>query len=243
MSLLDRLLGRSADPPLPRQDPPPVDDGLEAWVATAERVGAGLGAGGRAVVAVLGESLVHPPTSFWFGYEPTTSGLADLFSAVGETTDAAAELTTAEADLAGRRAGRLSEATRARWQAFVEQALGDPDAAALLPGRDDAHREAEQVWRTAAAGVQSWRAVQLDPHRALGQVRWYPGCATRTFIGYSDPLGLASVQRAVEEHRYSEDEWQALRPADELERRAVDPLAWRLSSLSYAIASSDGGAA
>lgn len=243
MSLLDRLLGRSADPPLSREDPPPVDDALEAWVATAERVGAGLGAGGRAVVAVLGESLVHPPTSFWFGYEPTTSGLADLFSAVGEPTDAAAELTTAEADLAGRRAGVLSEATRARWQTVVEQALRNPDAAAVLPGRDDGHREAEQVWRTAAAGVQAWRAVQLDPDRALSQVRWYPGCATRTFIGYSDPLGLAAVERSVREHRFSEEEWQAIVPAEEIGPRDVDPLAWRLSSLSYAIASSAGGAA
>lgn len=234
MSLLDRLLGRRSDPAAPAPPPVPVDDGLEEWVAAAERACAGLGPAGRLVVAVLGESLVEPPSSPWFGHEPTHPGLADLLGALDEDPAAAGALAGAEAGLAGRRLGVLSDATRARWRSTVEAALRDPAATVVLPDRDPVHREAEHVWRTAAAGVQPWRGVQLDPDRALGQVRWYPGCATRTVIGYSDPLGLAAVQRSVEEHRYSAEEWQALLPADELSRREVDPVVWRLSSLAFA---------
>lgn len=233
MSLLDRLLGRTSDKPMAPAVPPPVDDGLEQWVVTAVRTCADLGPAGRLVVAVLGESLVHPPSSPWFGYEPTGSGLAELLAAVGEDSAAAATLTAAETGLAGRRLGVLTDATRETWRATVEAVLRDPSASAALPERDEHHREAEEVWRRAAAGVQPWRAVQLDPDRALGQVRWYPGCGTRTLIGYSDPLRVASVQRAVEEHRFSEEEWKALQPADELVRREVDPLVWRLSSLAF----------
>lgn len=234
MSLLDRLLGRSSDPAMPASAPPPVDDGLEQWVVTAVQTCADLGLAGRLVVAVLGESLVHPPSSPWFGHEPTSSGLADLLAALGEDPGAAGALAAAESGLAGRRIGVLSDATRERWRATVEAVLLDPAATTALPERDELHREAEQVWRTAAGGVQSWRAVQLDPDRALGQVRWYPGCDTRTFIGYSDPLGLAMVQRAVREHRSTDAEWQALRPAEEVVDREVDPLTWRLSSLAFA---------
>lgn len=239
MSLLDRLLGRTSDKPMPSAVPPPVDDGLEQWVGTAVRTCADLGPSGRLVVAVLGESLVNPPSSPWFGYEPTRSGLADLLAAVGEDPAAAATLTAAETSLTGRRLGVLSEATRQHWRTTVEAVLHDPAATAELPERDELHREAERVWRAAAAGVQPWRAVQLDPDRALGQVRWYPGCDTRAFIGYADPLGLATVERSVREHRPSEEEWQALVPVEELERRDLDPLAWRLSSLAYAAGRED----
>ena len=85
-----------------------------------------------------------------------------------------------------------------------------------------------------AASVQPWRVVQLAPDRAFGQVRWYPGCATRTLVGYADPLDLAAAQRAVSEHRGTDEEWQALRPAQEVADREVDPLTWRLSSLAFA---------
>ncbi|MCF6376049.1 hypothetical protein L2K70_00350 [Nocardioides KLBMP 9356] len=234
MSLLDRLLGRSSDPPPPAADPPPVDDGLEQWVVTALQACADLGPAGRLVVAVLGESLADPPSSPWFGHEPTASGLADLLGALGEDPARTEPLLAAEAGLAGRRLGVLSDSTRESWRATVQAVLRDPAAIAALPERDQRHREAEQVWRTAAARVQPWRAVQLDPDRALGQVRWYPGCDTRTFIGYSDPLGLAAVQRSVQEHRFSDEEWQALVPVEELHRHAVHPLAWRLSSLAFA---------
>lgn len=236
MSLLDRLRGRRSDPATPAPQPPPVDDGLDRWVDAAEHECAGLGPAGRVVVAVLGESLLHPPTSPWFGHEPTTDGLARLLSAVGEDPAAAAPLAAAESPLAGRRTGVPSAAALARWRAVVDAALGDPAASAALPDRDDVHLEAERVWRVAAAAVQPWRAVQLDPDRALGQVRWFPGCTTRASIGYADPLGVASVQRAVEEHRFSEEEWQALLPAADLAGRTVDPLAWRLSSLTFAVA-------
>lgn len=234
MSLLDRLLGRTPDKPLPPAVAPPVDEGLEQWVLTAERACADLGPAGRLVVAVLGESLADPPTSPWFGYEPTTSGLAELLDAVGEGPAVAERLTAAETALVGRRVGVLSDATRERWRATVQEVLSDVSATTALPERDEHHREAEEVWRTAAAGVQPWRSVQLDPDRALGQVRWYPGCPTRTFIGYSDPLGLAAVERAVREHRPSDEEWQALAPVEDLDRRHPDPLAWRLSSLAHA---------
>lgn len=241
MSLVDRLLGRSSEPPRPAVDAPPVDDGLEQWVVIAEQACADLGPAGRLVVTVLGESLAEPPTSFWFGHEPSGPGLADLLGALGEDPAAAARLTEAEAALAGRRRGVLSDTTRQRWREVVDAALRDPAAATLLPERDELHREAEQVWRTAAAGVQAWRAVQLDPDRALGQVRWYPGCRTRTFVGYSDPLNLASVERSVREHRPSEEEWRALAPVEDLERRDLDPLTWRLSSLAF-VAGVGGGA-
>jgi hypothetical protein len=239
VSLIDRLLRRRSDTSAPAPEPAPVDDGLEEWVAAAEQACAGLGPAGRLVVAVLGESLVEPPSSPWCGHEPTERGLADLLAALDEDPAAAGAITRAEGGLAGRRLGVLSDATRAHWRSTVEAALLDPAATVALPKRDAVHREAERVWRAAAAGVQSWRTVQLTPDRALGQVRWYPGCPTRTFIGYSDPLGLASVQRSVEEHRYSAEEWRALLPA-ELSRRAVDPVAWRLSSLAFAVESRRG---
>lgn len=236
MSLLHRLLGGSSGPQQSTTDAPVVDDGLERWVVTAEQACAGLGPAGRLVVALLGESLADPPTSFWFGYEPSSDGLADLLRAVGEDPAAAVTLTAAETELAGRRLGVLSDDTRQRWRQTVDAALLDPAASAALPQRDELHREAEVVWRTAAAGVQSWRAVQLDPDRALGQVRWYPGCRTRTLVGYADPLGLAAVERSAREHRPSAEEWQALLPAEEIGRRDVDPLAWRLSSLAFVAA-------
>ena len=242
MSLLDRLLGRATDPPLPASPPGAVDPDLERWVETATVLSEGLGANGRLVVALLGESLTNGTASPWFGHEPTGTGLGDLLHAVGESRGAAEGLLAVEAGLAGRRPGTLSEPARTSWSARFEAAVHDAAERGTLPGRDDAHREAEQVWRTAAAGVQPWRAVQLDPDRALRQLRWYPGCPTRTSVGYSDPLGLAMVQRAVEEHRFSDEEWQAVGTADEVIRREVDPLAWRISSLSYAVERFAGGA-
>lgn len=238
MNLIGRLLRRSPSPAQPVATDPPLDDDLERWVATAERVSTSLGAGGRLAVAVLGEDLVGGPASPWFGYEPSREGLAELLAALGEDPAAAGELTVVEAAMVDRRLGRLSSDTRTRWRGVVAAALRDPDAATAIPGRNDVHRNAEQVWRVAAGSVQSWRAVQLDPDRALRQVRWYPGCSTRTLIGYSDPLGLGMVQRAVEEHRYSAEEWRALQPAAEMSGRVVDPLAWRLSCLSFAVQAS-----
>src|SRR5687767_10479799 len=136
MSLLHRLLGRSSGPRQPATDAPIVDDGLERWVATAEQACAGLGPAGRLVVALLGESLADPPTSFWFGYEPSSSGLTGLLRAVGEDAAAAATLAAAETALVGRRLGVLSDATRDRWRQTVEAALLDPAASAALPERD-----------------------------------------------------------------------------------------------------------
>jgi hypothetical protein len=241
VSLIDRLLGRTTDRPLPPPPPIPVDPGLEQWVETATALSGQLGANGRLVVALLGESLADGAASPWFGHEPTDAGLGALLHAVGESRDAADGLLAIEAGLPGR-PGTLTETTRTAWRAHVEAAVRDAADDGTLPGRDAAHLDAEQVWRTASAAVQPWRAVQLDPDRALGQVRWYPGCATRTAIGYADPLGVAMVQRAVQEHRRSDEEWQALGLADELARREVDPLAWRISSLSYVVEPFAGGA-
>lgn len=237
MSLFDRLLGRSAGrrPSARQVAGSAVDDDLERWVTTAGGLSERLGPGGRLTVALLGESLLEGPPSPWFGYEPSAAGMEELLSALGEDPAAAAELTGSEVAMTGRRLGEPSPASRERWRAVLDAALRDPAVRDLLPERDAAHLEAEAVWRSAAASVQPWRAVQLHPDAALRQVRWYPGCATRTHLGYSDPLGLAAVERAVEEHRFSADEWQALRPADEASRRAVDPLAWRLSSLRFAV--------
>ncbi|WP_210503112.1 hypothetical protein [Nocardioides xinjiangensis] len=240
MSLVDRLLGRSARPPAPQAAP--ADEALERWAATAEAASAGLGPGGRLAVALLGESLVDGPTSPWFGHEPTPGGLDDLFTALGEEPSAAAPLLDAEAQLSGRRPGEPAAGTRARWSRLVEAALTDPAAREVLPERDERHLAAERAWRAAAGAVQPWRAVQLHPGRALGQVRWYPGCETRASVGYADPLGLGMVERAVEEHRYSEVEWQALRPAADLVRSGVDALSWRLSSMRFAVEAHRGPA-
>jgi hypothetical protein len=242
VSLIDRLLGRTTDRPLPPSPPVAVDPDLEQWVETATALSDGMGVNGRLVVALLGESLAGGTASPWFGHEPHETGLGDLLDAVGESRDAADGLLAIESGLASRRPGALTETTRTAWRSRVEAAVRDAAEHGTLPGRDAAHLEAEQVWRAASAAVQPWRAVQLDPDGALGQIRWYPGCTTRTVIGYADPLGLAMVQRAVQEHRYSDEEWQALGPADELVRREVDPLVWRISSLSYVVAQVAGGA-
>lgn len=240
MSLFARLLRR---PPRPASPAPTVlvDDALEAWVDAALRLAGRVGPGGRMVLAALGESLVDGRPSHWFGHEPTTDGLAPLLKAVGDDAAVAKEVCELEADMSGRRLGVVSEGTRARWSAFATDAARDPEAASLLPERGPLHLAAEEVWRLAAASVQPWRAVRLDPDRALGQVRWYPGCPTRAFVGYSDPLNLAAVQRAVREHRGTDEEWQALLPAQEVADQEVDPLAWRLSSLAFAVSAPPGG--
>ena len=239
--IVTRLLRRRASPPSSRAPSVTVDDALESWVDSALGLAGRLGSGGRLVLAALGETLVDGGPSYWFGYEPTTDGLAALLTAVGEDPAVAREVCEREVDMAGRRLGVVSEDSRARWSAFVADAVRDPEAAALLPERDPLHREAEDVWRRAAASVQPWRAVQLAPDRALGQVRWYPGCPTRAFVGYSDPLNLAAVQRAVREQRGTDEEWQALLPAQEVADQEVDPLAWRLSSLAFAVSAPPGG--
>lgn len=236
MSALDRLLRRfrkdtDADPAAAAERE--VDGALERWVVFAEDAYARSGPSGRLVVSLLGESLVEDRPSPWFGYEPLHAPLAGLLAALDEDPDGLTDLLAVEAGLAGRRLGALSESTRARWRELVLSALANAHAAEL-PERDETHREAERVWREAASAVQDWRAVQLDPDGALRQLRWYPGCPTRTRIGYSDPLNLAMVQRAVEEHRYTPEEWRALEAAAELLDRPVDPLTWRLSSLARA---------
>lgn len=230
MSFLDRLLGRSAGADARTGSGP--DALVERWALGADDVAAGLGPGGRFVVAVLGESLAGGQVSPWLGHEPGRADLAAVLSAVGEEPWAADILADLEAPLASGRPGSVSSETRARWHDLLVATARD--ATDLLPDRDPLHLEAEQVWRTAARGVQEWRADQLDPDAALRQVRWFPGCATRTSVGYADPLGLATVRRAVEEHRWSEEEWQALEPAVVVAGRSVDPLVWRLSSLSFA---------
>lgn len=232
---LARLLRRSSRAPATPEPAVTVDAALARWVDASLRLADDLGPGGRLVLAVLGESLVDGRPSCWFGYEPTRDGLAALLAALGEDPGAADALCELELGMAGRRLGAVPEGARERWTAFVAGAVRDPAATSLLPARDRAHLDAEEVWRRAAASVQPWRTVQLDPDGALGQVRWYPGCPTRTSIGYSDPLGLSSVQRAVREHRCSREEHQALLPASALEDLEVDPLTWRLSSLSFAV--------
>lgn len=231
---LFRRGARSTAAPFP--DPPtvPVDDDVEAWVEVATGLMDRLGAPGGLVVALLGEALVDDHRPWWFGHEPSGSGLGDLLRAVGEEPDAADALLAAEATLVGRRVGRPSDAARVRWRASVTAAVSNPALADLLPARDPVHEEAERVWRAAAATQQPWRATRLDPGRALRQVRWFPGCETRTLIGYADPLGLASAQRSVSEHRWSAEEDAGLRPAAEIGDRSVDPLAWRLSALRFA---------
>lgn len=234
MSLLSRLVRRRSGRPAAPAPPAPVDDALEAWVDEVLRLSGQVGPGGRLVMAVLGKSLADGRPSYWFGYEPTQDGLARLLAALGEDPVVAREVREREVDMAGRRLGAISERSRARWSAFIVDAVGDPGAARLLPARDEVHLVAEEVWRCAAA-TQSWRGVQLDPGDALGQVRWYPGCPTRAYIGYADPLNLSSVQRALHEHRGTDEEWQALRRAQDVVDREVDPLAWRLSSLAFAV--------
>ncbi|MCY7402985.1 MAG: hypothetical protein LH477_18905 [Nocardioides sp.] len=217
-----------------------TDDALERWVAAAEEVCSRLGPGGRAAIAVLGESLVDATASPWFGYEPSARDLAALLGALDEDPAAGDELVAIEAGMVARRLGNLSDPSRTRWLEVAEAAVQDPCAQAALPERVESHREAERVWREAAAAVQDWRAVALDPDLALRQVRWYPGTPTRTFIGYADPLNLRMVQRAVEEHRFSREEWDALQPVAEMLENLVDPLSWRLSSLAFAVARAVG---
>lgn len=237
-SLLGRLLGRPRTVQPAEPSVPPVDDVLERWVDTAVGLMDGMGPDGRLVLALLGDALVDGTGPWWFGYEPSSAGLSDLLAALGEDPTAAHVLVDAEAALRGRRAGRLSEEAHARWCAVAAAAVRDPslaDALVAQRDRDPVHREAETLWRAAARTQPPWRATRLDPDRALRQLRWYPGCPTRTHIGYSDPLGLAAAARSVSEHRWSAEEEAGLRLARQASDRGVDPLVWRLSCLRFAI--------
>src|SRR6476469_3950496 len=127
----------------------PVDDALEHWVDASPRLADDLGAGGRLLLAVLGESLTGGRASSWFGHEPTRVGLQALLVALDEDPGAADGLCDLELGLADRRLGAVSEVSRARWSAFATEAVRDPAAARVLPGRDPLHREAEEVWRRA----------------------------------------------------------------------------------------------
>ena len=212
-----------------------VDADLAGWAETAGRLDDRLGLGGRLLVAVLGESLATSSTSYWFGYEPQRAGLDAVLTALGEDARSLDELLAVEQGMVGRRLGVLGIEARERWRRHLVKVATEARSSLTLPERTQEHLAAESAWRDAAAAVQRRRVVQLAPDRALRQVRWYPGCPTRTLIGYADPLGLATVQRAVSEHDYSAAEDHALRVAASVPEGPVDPTAWRLSSLRFSL--------
>ena len=213
----------------------PVDQDLVAWVSLAGRVADRLGPGGSLAVALLGETLARGRPAYWFGYEPDEAGLRQLMRALHEPDDWVGDLVSLESRMAGRRVGEVPAQLRAEWQGRLAAAATAAREAGVLPPRDAAHLAAEAAWRQAAAEIDPGRANRLDPASALAQIRWYPGCSTRTFIGYSDPLNLSTVYRIVREHHGSAVERQALARASDVADAPVDATSWRLSSLRFAM--------
>lgn len=230
-----RLFGRSRRPRTQAAVVPPTDPDLVRWVDTARTVSTRLGVGGRLAVALLGESLLRDEPAPWFGYEPTAQGAADLLAALGEEPASLEPLLAVEHGMVSRRLGSMPSDVRAHWRDTVAAAAAEARASWDAPPRTPEHLEAEAVWREAASAIQGGRAVRLQPDRALVQLRWYPGCATRTHIGYADPLDLATVQRAVQEHRWTQSEWDAVDRASAAASVAVDPVGWRLSAMTFAV--------
>lgn len=235
---------RRRDPVAPPEAREPESDPageelLGGWARSALTVRDALSTSpGRLAVSLLGESVATGRTSSWFGHEPDAAALADLLVALGEPSaaarPAAEELAAAEQGFRDRRPVVVPDPLARTWRDLL---AGDLDSARAqsLPQRAEPHREAERVWRAAAAAVSPRRSTQLTPDLALTQLRWFPGCRTRTGHGYSDPLNLGHTTRSAQEHLSSGPELEALDPAWAVSSRGVDPLDWRLSCLAYAV--------
>lgn len=211
-----------------------VDDDLVAWAVVAADVADRLRPAGAFAVALLGESLTRPRPSAWFGYEPDEAGLVGLLSRLGEDDVDVARLLAAEAPLSGRHLGVVPDEVADAWRQRLSDAARQAVAAGPLPDRSPAHLHAATVWDAAASAASEPPMVRLDPSVALSQLRWFPGVATRTFIGYSDPLNLSTVERATDEAGASAAQREAQAAARRVFEERVDPLRWRLSSLAYA---------
>lgn len=211
-----------------------VDDDLVAWAVVAADLAGRLRPAGAFAVALLGESLTRPRPSAWFGYEPDDAGLAALLSRLGEDDVDVAGLLAAEVPLAGRHLGRVPDEVADAWRRRLSDAAQRVVAEGSLPDRSPVHRHAATVWDAAASVASEPPMVRLRPSVALSQLRWFPGVATRTFIGYSDPLDLSTVERATGEAGTTAAQREAQAAARRVVEERVDPLEWRLSSLAYA---------
>ena len=176
-----------------------VDADLVAWAGVAAGVADRLRPAGAFAVALLGESLTRPRPSAWFGYEPDEAGLAALLARLGEDDVDVAGLLAAEVPLAGRHLGVVPDELADAWRQRLSDAARQVVAEGSLPDRSPAHQHAATVWDAAASVASEPPMVRLHPSVALSQLRWFPGVATRTFVGYSDPLDLATVERATGE--------------------------------------------
>lgn len=212
----------------------PIDPDLVAWADIAARVADGLEPRGAFAVALLGESLTRPRPTPWFGYAPSADGLADVLAALGEGEVDTTSLLAAEEPLRGRHLGSVPGPLADEWRRRLTESADAAEGAGPLPVRAADHLRAEEVW-TAAAPVASRSPLPvLDPDAALCQLRWCPGEVTRTFVGYSDPLHLATVQRATTEAGLTREQRDAQAMAHEVVESPSDALAWRLSSLAHA---------
>ena len=215
-------------------DAPPTDPDLVAWADLAAQVADGLGPRGSFAVALLGESLTRPRPTPWFGYAPDADGLRGLFAALGEGDVDTASLLGAEEPLRGRHLGSVPAALATQWRQRLSESAARVVGEAPLPGRVGDHVRAEEIWSVAAPVASRPPLPVLDPEAALSQLRWYPGVRTRTFVGYSDPLNLATVQRATTEAGLTSAEHDAQAAAQVAVEGPSDALAWRLSSLAHA---------
>lgn len=220
--------GPGVDPVLP------ADPDLPGWAETATELADRLGPAGSFVVTLLGESLTRPRPTSWFGYAPDAEGLDQLLSSLGETGVDAAALLEAEISLRGRHLGSVPAEVASAWRSRLSESATRVRGAGVLPERDSVHVSAEEIWIAAARQASAPPMVLLDPLWALSQVRWFPGVATRTFVGYSDPLNLSTVQRSTLEAGLTRAQHDALAQAQQVVDRPVDPLRWRLSCLAFA---------
>ena len=211
-----------------------MDPDLPLWAETAADLADRLGPAGSFVVSLLGESLTRPRPTLWFGYAPDGEGLEELLCALGEPGVDTAALLQAEISCRGRHLGSVPEELASAWRSRLSDSATRVQSAGLLPTRDSAHVSAEEVWVASARQASAPPLVLLDPHWALSQARWFPGVATRTFIGYSDPLNLSTVQRSAGEAGLTMARHDALAQAQQVVDREVDPLRWRLSCVAFA---------